>query len=520
MLIQLASFLNYHLGELNMGDEEVAHLLCVNFNQDAKSLAVGHQNGYILYTTADVLDASVLLHDADSTPNIHDAIIVERLFNSSLVVIVSQKEPRVMHIYHFSSKNMICNHKFTKSILNVKLNRDRVVVCLEDCIHIYNLKDMKLMHTILDTPLNRLGLIDLSPAGSSLIAYPGSADTGSVHIFDSVNLSAVNTFAAHDGPLACLKYDSDGTMIATASTKGTVIRVYSVPQGSRLYEFRRGMSRCVSIHSLAFSADSTYLCSSSNTETVHVFKLEKPEDLEKKQEPVTETSSWLGYLTQAASSYLPTQVNELMTVERSFATAKLPGTNKRNVAALPTIKGQPHLLVATTDGFLYCYRLDSSGGECDLVKMHRIGPNTDGNKGDAASVHLKLMPDSITDNSTEDVFMGQTPEIEERLGSLLRLPKPYKSDANILSEKGERVLSTEDKLQNPLENENDTLASSNTENERSVLVLVSEYCVIEREHFVKKCHGDVDKNEVSLFHYFNCVNFLIIYFKCRKFQVT
>lgn len=49
---------------------------------------------------------------------------MERLFNSSLVVIVSQKEPRVMHIYHFKSKNMICDYKYAKSVLNVKLNRD------------------------------------------------------------------------------------------------------------------------------------------------------------------------------------------------------------------------------------------------------------------------------------------------------------------------------------------------------------------------------------------------------------
>jgi len=36
--------------------------------------------------------------------------------------------------------------------------------------------------------------------------------------------------------------------------------------------------RCVHIHSLAFSSDSTYLCASSNTETVHIFKLEAQKD--------------------------------------------------------------------------------------------------------------------------------------------------------------------------------------------------------------------------------------------------
>ncbi|KHJ86945.1 hypothetical protein OESDEN_13291 [Oesophagostomum dentatum] len=72
-----------------------------------------------------------------------------------------------------------------------------------------------------------------------------------------------------------------------------------------------------------------------------------------------------------------------MTVERSFAHAILPGSDKKNVAAMLTLNGQPHLLVATTDGFLYCYRVLSSGGECDLVKMHRIGANaTDANRGE------------------------------------------------------------------------------------------------------------------------------------------
>lgn len=71
-------------------------------------------------------------------------------------------------------------------------------------------------------------------------------------------------------------------MLATASNKGTVIRVFGLPQGTRLFEFRRGVTRCVTIYSLAFSEDSAYLCSSSNTETVHVFKLEKAPEPEKK----------------------------------------------------------------------------------------------------------------------------------------------------------------------------------------------------------------------------------------------
>lgn len=83
---------------------------------------------------------------------------------------------------------------------------------------------------------------------------------------------------AHDSPLAAIAFSSTGTLIATASEKGTVIRIFKVSDGARLHEFRRGVKRCATIYSLAFSADSNFLVASSNTETVHVFRLETTKD--------------------------------------------------------------------------------------------------------------------------------------------------------------------------------------------------------------------------------------------------
>lgn len=76
---------------------------------------------------------------------------------------------------------------------------------------------------------------------------------------------------AHDSPLAALGFNPTGTRLATASEKGTVIRVFNVADGVKLFEFRRGVKRCVNISSLVFSMDSAYLCCSSNTETVIIF---------------------------------------------------------------------------------------------------------------------------------------------------------------------------------------------------------------------------------------------------------
>lgn len=158
----------------------------------------------------------------------------------------------------------------------VKLNRQRLIVCLEESLYIHNIQDMKVVHTIRDTPCNSTGLCALSSSSDHCyLAYPGSVTSGEVQIFDAINLHAKTMIPAHDSPLAALAFSPSGTEIATASERGTVIRVFSSLDGTKLFELRRGLKRCVSIASLSFSTCAEYLVSSSNTETVHIFRLDR-----------------------------------------------------------------------------------------------------------------------------------------------------------------------------------------------------------------------------------------------------
>jgi len=165
---------------------------------------------------------------------------------------------------------------------------------------------------------------------SGHLAYPGSTHAGELNIFDTVNLRAITSITAHDNPigknnyckynilynlyfnwiinvcLAAVALDKTGTKVATASEKGTVIRIFSVPSGEsktiylfiyilnwgkRLYEFRRGVARCAVISSLAFSSDATFLTVSSNTQTIHVFKL-GPEHAQVRSEKLGYENNW------------------------------------------------------------------------------------------------------------------------------------------------------------------------------------------------------------------------------------
>lgn len=149
---------------------------------------------------------------------------------------------------------------------------------------------------------------------------------------------------AHESSLAAIAFSPSGTEVATASEKGTVIRVFSVQDGSKLFEFRRGVKRCVSIASLSFSTCSKYLCCSSNTETVHIFALEKiaTETQNNGQTQSAAAGDWIGYLSKTVSSYLPlalpSQVADVFTQGRAFATAVLPIAGLRHACVITTIQ--------------------------------------------------------------------------------------------------------------------------------------------------------------------------------------
>lgn len=87
-----------------------------------------------------------------------------------------------------------------------------------------------------------------------------------------------------------------------------------------------------------------------------IFRVEEANDLG--------ISAWVNYFSQQATAYLPTHMNDLMLREKSTTIAKLPIIGSQTVVAMPRINGIDYLLVASIDGYLFCYTLAADGGEC------------------------------------------------------------------------------------------------------------------------------------------------------------
>ncbi|KAK9477080.1 WD40-repeat-containing domain protein [Lipomyces japonicus] len=408
----------------------------VNFNQDFSCISVGTKHGYKIYNCDPF---GKCFYKADG-----GIAIVEMLFCTSLVALVGIGDqpalsPRRLHITNTKRQSTICELTFPTSVLAVKLNRRRLIVVLEEQIYVYDISNMKLLHTIETSP-NPNAICALSPSSENCyIAYPSpssattaaaasspisptfpasfQAGTGDVLIFDALSLQPLNVIEAHKAPLSCVSLNQDGTLLASASDTGTIVRVFSVPGGQKLYQFRRG-SYPSRIYSITFNNASSLLCVSSATETVHIFKLSEAEEdqqissddgrrkslsssvgSESGSSPtgisggifdtmmdgktrngamrnlIRRSSQTIGRsVAGRVGGYLPTAVTEMWEPARDFAFVKLPNKGLKSVVALsPT---SSHVIVVTSEGYFYQYGIDlEKGGECTLIKKYSLLEN-------------------------------------------------------------------------------------------------------------------------------------------------
>ncbi|KAF0687579.1 Aste57867_20698 [Aphanomyces stellatus] len=363
--------------------DPTSQVLYVSFNQDATCVSVGTRQGFFVYS-CEPFGRS--FHDAAGGIG-----LAEMLFSSSLIVLVGAGEqpafsPRRLRVWNTKTSAAICDLNFATAVLGVQLNRQRLVAVLERKIYIFDINSMQVLNT-LDTAPNPKALCVLSPADNGHLAFPTGTVPGEIVLYDANNLSVLNAIQAHRGAPVALAMNATGTLLATASDTGTILRVFDVPSGKKRATFRRG-SYPAQIYSLAFNPTSTLLCCSSDTGTIHIFSLTGAASTAtgsfgtfspimgptSAPDPPPAASSSSSAKDGGLSAYLPSSVSRIAEGTRDFAYARLRSASVPNLCALRgPAPGSNHVqvLVATIDGFFYQYALNVAvGGECVLEREH------------------------------------------------------------------------------------------------------------------------------------------------------
>lgn len=260
---------------------------------------------------------------------------------------------------------MIAELEFRTDVKAVRLRRDRIVVVLVNKVYVYNFADLQLLYQ-LDTCPNPKGLCALSAGNQMVLAVPG-AKPGEVAI-ERYSDKASTTIVAHTSTIAQLGLSADGALLATASEKGTLVRVWNVQTGQMIKELRRGADKAV-IHSLAFSLGNRMLCVSSDKGTAHIFTL--PSDV-----PTDDNAAAAAAAAASASASAETETRNKAS-SLSFMKDVLPRyfSSEWSMAhfiipshSLCAFGPEPGSVIAiSADGMFYKFVLDEQSGNCRRV---------------------------------------------------------------------------------------------------------------------------------------------------------
>jgi len=202
----------------------------------------------------------------------------------------------------------------------------------------------------------------------NIIAYPdktkGYVKVKKIEIISSSSQSDIqSTISCHDSPIAFLALNSNGSLLATSSDKGTVIKIFKSDTGMLLQELRRGTEKA-EIFYISFHETSKFLVCSSDRGTIHIFALNKAlEYLEKENEnyKFEEEKSLEPQNKKSFFSFFQKIINiDYFNSEWSFAQFRIP-----DMRSICTFGPNNTIIVVSSEGMYYQAVFDPiKGGEC------------------------------------------------------------------------------------------------------------------------------------------------------------
>jgi hypothetical protein len=286
--------------------------------------------------------------------------------------------PRKLILFDCVQNSKLTELAFPSTVMHCQMNTEILAVSLDEEVFVYDIWSLNLIKKI---PCEKGGNISLCTGSISLLAVPQPHGMISMYSCskDSI-LSLCENIAAHKSKIMQCKISSTGKYLATCSTTGTIIRIFSLPSGQFFGSFRRGFHHA-EVFSISFCSNDEYLAIGSSSGTVHIFSIStanKPSiltdrrpdhhDTEPVSDPSSKASTTARFLQSAIGSIssLATEVvrqskdiREAIDPIRAEYIIRVPGRESKfkvimeNQNSARRAVEPPKVYVLTDGGFLY-----------------------------------------------------------------------------------------------------------------------------------------------------------------------
>ena len=293
----------------------IKNLLFANFTTDANYIFIGKKNGFSIFRLVDcILEPIMEIQNIPEYPQFR-ITSMDILQNSNLLaILIGNSRPPFdgTHVLIWDAQSRMILHdiSFDCGIHAVRIVPERLIVILMSKIVVYSLTDGKIAKMQeYEMYWNECSVIGLSNVKAPyILAFPAK-NKGQVHCVDitpnnndkNIAHGFSTILAGHNGAINAIAVSDDGQMVATASTNGTLIRVWKTRTGNLMNEFRRGVEYA-QVYSLEIDPYQTKLAVISEKQTLHFFNIE--------------TTSNLKNLNSKTAKYLPKYFNSDWSIDK------------------------------------------------------------------------------------------------------------------------------------------------------------------------------------------------------------
>lgn len=291
------------LGHKTISHKEPETVNSITFNQDKDCIGFATSLGYQIqsldYNTYDEQTYSV--HRVEVEGGI---LLLRMLHRSSLIAVVKTKTPRMLSLLHSKQGKVIKELPFTSAIRRMEMNKECLVVLTSDAmLHVFVYRNESIDF------VQNIGILDQNESARMITAEgattPGAFFDLSTHVVSGISylvtkscncigmvtvhsissnedgppkMNELLSFKAHNHTLSRIvlglssNISINDALMATCSLQGTIIRVFHLLTGQKLFELHRGSSSCT-IFSLAFNQDNSSLIAYGSKGTNHIFSL-------------------------------------------------------------------------------------------------------------------------------------------------------------------------------------------------------------------------------------------------------